>query len=30
MRKFLVAIPIAEVFEWLHDIHVLPTLLSVP
>jgi len=27
---FLVAIPIAETFEWLHDIHVLPTLFSVP
>ena len=27
---FLIAIPIAELFEWLHDIHVLPTLLVVP
>jgi protein-S-isoprenylcysteine O-methyltransferase Ste14 len=27
---FLAAIPIAELFEWLHEIGVLPTLLAVP
>jgi protein-S-isoprenylcysteine O-methyltransferase Ste14 len=27
---FLAAIPIAELFEWLHDIRLLPTLLVVP
>ena len=27
---FLVAIPIAELFEWLHEIGALPTLLAVP
>jgi protein-S-isoprenylcysteine O-methyltransferase Ste14 len=27
---FLIAIPIAETFEWLHDINVLPTWLTVP